>query len=206
MKKSLILIVFSLIILLGGCINSKSDNDKQSAVATTNLSVEVSLNEAISIAYQNAVNWDKKAQLYRGTSVDNDEGITGGDGKRRYWDILFGIPDTNKIFLVQIQDAEIKKAIDITSEDDTPIPKNYFIDNSEIKFDTPELLKKAKEITELYPGDDWAKGYNFRIAKDIDKSVILIDVIGWNKKRDEMKGLQFNANTGELYKNIEGSG
>lgn len=206
MKKSLILIVFSLIIMfIGGYMNSLPDNDNQSAIVTTNLSIELSLNEAIKIASQNALKWDKKAQLYSGTSVDNDEGITGDDGKRRYWNILFGIPDTNRIFLVQIKDAEIKESVDITSKGDTPMPKNYFIDDlSEIKFDTPELLKKAKEITELYPGDNWAKGYNFGISKDIEKNVILIDIIGWNKQRDKMKGLQFNANTGELYKNVEG--
>lgn len=186
-------------------MNPKTSNDAKPAVAGTDLAVELSLKQAIELAYSNAVGWDKRAKLFSATSADNDKGITGVDGKRRYWNIFFGIPDTNRVYLVQTKDEKIKESVELTSKGDSPQPKKFFIENLlEIKFDTPELLKKAKKITDLYPGKTWAKGYNFGISKDAEKNVVLIEIIGWNKKRDKMRGLQFNANTGELYLKTEG--
>jgi len=76
---------------------------------------------------------------------------------------------------------------------------DYFItDLSEIKFDSPELLKKAISTTKLYPSDTWEKGYSYGISKDIEKDIALTEIIGWDDEREEMKKLQFNASTGEL--------
>ncbi len=48
--------------------------------------------------------------------------------------------------------------------------ESHFISSVEkFKYDTPELLKKGQEITKIYPGDIFAKGYNFGFTKDPEK-------------------------------------
>ncbi|GGP14202.1 hypothetical protein [Oceanobacillus neutriphilus] len=77
------------------------------------------------------------------------------------------------------------------------------MDLSDIKYDSPELLKKAKEIRDLYPGDFFAKGYNFGITTDDRNGITLIKVIGWDKALKNMKYILFNAETGEFYTEFE---
>ncbi|MEK5530214.1 hypothetical protein MKX79_12630 [Viridibacillus sp. FSL R5-0468] len=48
----------------------------------------------------------------------------------------------------------------------------------DIKYDSPELLKIALKTGSIYPGKDWAKGYNFILRKDTERNINLILVIG----------------------------
>jgi len=195
MKKNYLLLFLSLCLLLNGCINHENNSEE--------LSSELTLNQAINLAYSDALNWNKEAKLIDATSIDNDEEQTGGDGKRRYWNITFGVPNTNDLFLVNIHDGKINERVDLPNEGE-PRPESYFVkDLSKINYDTPELLGKAKKITNLYPGDVFAKGYNFGITKDPEKDIVLIKIIGWDEERKNMKYLLFNGETGELYDEFE---
>ncbi|GGJ96391.1 hypothetical protein GCM10007063_18520 [Lentibacillus kapialis] len=165
----------------------------------------LTLIQAIKRAYPDALKWDKDARLIDAKSVDGDKRITRMNGKSSYWDITFGIPGTNKAFLVNIRDGEINNRTDITDESVVPLSDAYFItDLSKLKFDSPELLKKAMSTTKLYPIDTRKRRYIFGISKATEKDSMLVKIIGWDKKEEKMKRLQFNANTGELYKNAEG--
>ncbi|MFF2176190.1 hypothetical protein ACFVT8_07005 [Lysinibacillus sp. NPDC058147] len=70
----------------------------------------------------------------------------------------------------------------------------------DIIYDSPELLQKALKIGGIYPGKDWAKGYNFMLRKDIERNVPLLLVIGWNSEQTKMEAAGFNAATGEYIK------
>ncbi|MGY3188366.1 hypothetical protein [Lysinibacillus sp. TE18511] len=78
----------------------------------------------------------------------------GSNGKRKHWNISFGVPDTNKYFLVTIHDGKIDMVNDLTGEGTSPYPKKEFVLMKDIKYDSPELLKKALKVGSIYPGKD----------------------------------------------------
>ena len=79
----------------------------------------------------------------------------------------------------------------------SPYPQKEFIKLEDIKHDSPEMLKRALEMNIIYPGKDWAKGYNFMLIKDKVRNINLMLVIGWNREQTEMKAVGFNVSTGE---------
>lgn len=163
---------------------------------------ELSIKQAIELAYPPALKWNKNAQILQAINIDLDKPgkSIGSNGKRKYWNISFGVPDTNKYFLVTIHEGKIVRTIDLTSEGDSPYPKKEFIQMKDIKYDSPKLLKKALKMGSIYPGKDWAKGYNFMLRKDTERNINLILVIGWNSDQTKMKAAGFNASTGEYIK------
>lgn len=188
MKKIYILsfLIFSL--LLTGCLENN------------NPAKSLTLKQAINLANSEALIWHQEARLLDATSVDNDKKIAGSNGKRRYWNITFGVPNTRDMFLVNIHDGKINERLEIPNEGDENRPYSYFInDLSKINYDSPELLKKAKKITNLYPGDIFAKGYNFGITKHPEEGLILIKIIGWDKERKNIIYVFFDGETGEFY-------
>jgi hypothetical protein len=167
--------------------------------ATLKDKTELSLKQAIELAFPSALKWNKNAQLHDAINIDLDKPgkLIGSNGKRKYWNVAFGVPDTNKFFLVTIHEGKIDQVKDLTHKGDSPYPKNEFIQMEDIRCDSPELLKRALKIGGIYPGKDWAKGYNFWIIKDKKTNTSLILVIGWNSKNKQMKAIGFNATTGE---------
>lgn len=164
---------------------------------------ELSIKQAIELAYPSALKWNKYAQLLDAVNIDledKNEKSIGSYGKRRYWNIAFGEPDTNKFFLVTIHEGKIDQAKDLTGKGSSPYPKKEFIQMKDIKYDSPELLKKALKMGSIYPGKDWAKGYNFMLKKDTETNITLMLVIGWDKDQTKMKAAGFNASTGEYIK------
>lgn len=163
---------------------------------------ELSVIQAIELAYPSALEWNKNAQLLQGVNIDLDKPgkSIGSNGKRNYWNIDFGVPDTNKIFLVTIHEGDIVEAKDVGREEDSPYPKKEFIKLEDIKYDSPELLKKALKMDSIYPGKDWAKGFNFMIRKNTETNIPLMLVIGWNSDQTKMKAAGFNVKTGEYIK------
>lgn len=161
---------------------------------------ELSIKQAIELAYSSALKWNKKAQLLDAINIDLDkksEKPIGGNGKRKNWNIAFGVPNTNKFFLVTIHNGKTDKLNDLTKKGDSPYLKKEFIQLKNINYDSPELLKKALEMGSIYPGKNWAKGYNFIISKDRERNITFISIIGWNSDQTKMKTVDFNVKTGE---------
>ncbi|MDF2084440.1 hypothetical protein [Bacillus pseudomycoides] len=201
--KKIVFVVLVLLISIGtvekvSARSLQSTDDTLEAVKNQ----ELSIIQAIELAYPSALKWNKNAQLLQGVNIDRDKPgkLIGSNGKRKYWNIDFGVPDTNKIFLVTIYEGKIVEAKDVTGKDDSPYPKKEFIQMKDIKYDSPGLLKKALKMGSIYPGKDWAKGYNFIIRKDTERNINLILVIGWNSDQTKMKAVGFNASTGEYIK------
>lgn len=128
---------------------------------------QLSIKQAIDLAYPSALEWNEHAELLDAISIDLDKPgkSIGSNGKRKYWNISFGVPDTNKFYLVMIHEGKIDQVNDLTGEGTSPYPQKEFIRLEEIKYDSPELLKKALKMGNIYPGKDWAKGYNFMLKK-----------------------------------------
>lgn len=167
-------------------------------IGISNTKLNLTLKEAIGIAQKEARKWNKEARLYIGISVDRDEKQTGMDGRRKHWNIQFGIPGKTDWYLVSIRNGMVWKTKHLPNELDS-MPESYFISNvEEIKYDTPELLKRGKKISTIYPGDIFAKGYNFGFTKDPQKNIPLVMIIGWDQSKKNMIYLMFNAITGEL--------
>jgi len=141
--------------------------------------------------------------LFSGNSVDKDNTPTGMDGKRKHWNIEFGIPGKTDFYLVTIRDGKVNEKVHVPTGLEV-MPKSYFIARvEEFKYDTPELLKKGQKITKIYPGDTFAKGYNFSFTKALQKNIPIVMVIGWDKDKENMIYLAFNAVTGELEEEFE---
>ncbi|MCL1698355.1 MULTISPECIES: hypothetical protein [unclassified Lysinibacillus] len=160
---------------------------------------ELSIVEAIELANPAALKWDKSAQLLMAINIDLDKPWTsiGSNGKRKNWNILFGVPDTNKSYVVTIHEGKIDHSDDYTVDGTSPYPKKEFIQINDIKYDSPEMLKKARSMGYIYPGKDWGKGYNFMLSKDTERDIPLLIVIGWNNDQTKMEAAGFNASTGE---------
>jgi hypothetical protein len=163
---------------------------------------ELSIRQAIELAFSPALKWNEDAQLLQAINIDLDKPgkSIGSNGKRKHWNISFGVPDTNKYFLVTIHDGKIDMVNDLTGEGTSPYPKKEFVLMKDIKYDSPELLKKALKVGGIYPGKDWAKGFNFMLRKDTERNINLLLVIGWNSDQTNMEAAGFNASTGEYIK------
>ncbi len=199
--KNLVLIIF--VLLCSMCTVEKVSAHSFSSAAEDAAVVvnqpELSIKQAIELAYPSAQKWNKKAQLLQAINIDLDlpGNSDGSNGKRKFWNISFGIPDTNKFFLVTIHEGKIDKAQELTGKGDTPKSKNEFVKLEDIHYDSPKLLKKALEMGTIYPGKEWAKGYNFMLSKDTVTNRNQMLVVGWNKKQTKMKAAGFDSTTGE---------
>lgn len=207
MKKNLLLLFIC--VFLVSCQQSTGqdttmDSNIEAEVAFSPvIEMGLTLKEALEIAHEEALKWNKKAMLYSGTSVDKDKTPTGMEGRRKHWNIEFGIPGKKDYYLVTIRDGMVQDKVHVPNEMDI-MPENQFISKvEEFNYDTPELLKRAQKITKIYPGDNFAKGYNFGFTKHLQKNVPIVTVIGWDQAKENMIYLMFNAVTGELEDNFE---
>lgn len=173
--KKIILVVFLLLFSIGTVETTTArtiDMDKDTLEEVIE-PWELSIKQAIDLAYTMALEWDENAQLLQAINIDLDKPgkPIGSNGKRKYWNIDFGVPETNKVFLITIHEGKIEQAQDVTRKGDSPYLQKEFIHLEDINFDSPELLKKALKIGSIYPGDGWAKGYNFMLRKDFETNI-----------------------------------
>ncbi|MGE7839800.1 hypothetical protein ACQKNX_03310 [Lysinibacillus sp. NPDC093712] len=126
-----------------------SSNKKSEVSFFPDTEMSLTLKEAIEIAQKEALKWNKEAMLYGGNSVDKDNTPTGMEGKRKHWNIEFGIPGKTDFYLVTIRDGKANEKAHVPAGLEV-MPKSYFIASvDEFKFDTPELLKKGQKNTKI---------------------------------------------------------
>ena len=63
-----------------------------------------------------------------------------------------------------IHNGKVEEINDLTNNGDSHYQKRVCT-NEDIKYDSPELLKRALKIGGIYPGKDWAKGYELYASK-----------------------------------------
>lgn len=179
-KNWTILIIFITLLLLAFFILFSNGHKRENVVSTANSindGKEISVKEAYNIALKRAKEWDKNAELYFLTSVDDssNESSKGIHGKRRYWNINFVVPSQEKQVLISISDKKITNFIEGTDK----IPESSTIYSNELVLDSPEILQKSKKLFELKPGQFWAEGYHF--ALDKFEGQVYLTVVGLNK-------------------------
>lgn len=155
----------------------------------------LTLNEALRIASNKATEWDSKSVLLSMTSVDNPaltEKYDGHDGKRRYWNFQFAIPNTDKLLLITIHDGQVISSSEVKESN---INENLFISQNEIKLTSQDAIKKCSSYFNIKPGVNWAAGYHFTLDK-VDGKPILSIVC--SDKEGYFSTISFNAKSGEL--------
>ncbi|CAG9623752.1 hypothetical protein [Sutcliffiella rhizosphaerae] len=144
MKIIIPVVILSLISF--GPVEEASDSSLKSFKENLELfeNQELSLKQAIDLTYSSALEWDENAQILQAVNIDLDKPrkSIGSNGKRKYWNISFGVPETNKLFLVTIHEGKINQAQDVTRKGDSPYPKKEFTNLEDINYDSPKLLKK----------------------------------------------------------------
>jgi hypothetical protein len=159
---------------------------------------ELTLKEAYTVALVKAKQWDSKAMLSYLGSVDNPDignKIDGSDGKRRYWNVLFTAPETNKALILTIHDKEFVNVVSTVGGTSGSHKKENLIVPEDIILDSPEALKIAKTTYKLKPGQNWAIGYHFNIYKTNNKAIL--EVVGLNEK-NKFTQIYFDATTGNF--------
>lgn len=179
---SILCILFILIVICGHQNQQPIDNKA------------LSLREAYELALEEAKKWNEHVALYSITSTDKpveEESSYGTDGKRCFWSIDFTIPNKNEHYIVTIKNGQVLEKITAKGLNK---PEDLIF-SKDIKFDSPQLLIKAKRYFDLKQGSTWAKGYHFNLNKF--DAIPVIGVVGWDKNGCFSK-VYFNAFTGEL--------
>lgn len=158
------------------------------------------------------------------TSTDSaeepQERTDGVDGKRNAWNVLFGSKNGNISISISIRNGEAT-VNDVDENKDNLLMKGQYA-FSDVKIDSPEVVKKAIEVLDMQPGnpqieDDWIKGYHFTIAGFItdpnsSKTHLFLRVIGIspnspNSENDSLRmNVLFDVTTGEIWSASEMTG
>jgi hypothetical protein len=174
---SCLLIIFLVIVNLIGHEGIASDG-------------EITLKEAINIGLDRAGKWNENASLASVTSVDEEMGGTrGATGKRYKWTLSFVAPSIDQQLFLGISKGEVS----FVHEGKGPSFEAIKLDD--IKFDSPYLVKMAKEKFNLQKGVDWATGYNFTLDSENGKPTVT--VLG-NDKDSLFTRIIFDAKNGEV--------
>ncbi|MCQ2523680.1 MAG: hypothetical protein MJ123_05010 [Lachnospiraceae bacterium] len=168
-----------------------------------NIKIELSLEEAVKIAYIEANKLFPNLRLTEVHSYDNDDDISnvaGNDGKRQWWYVNFGNELDNYVSIL-IYNGEVCVIEKFDSNSN-----NGLFDLEDLLITSEEAVKKSKEIG-LIGGDpleknDWASGYNFKVeyASLIDNpedKKIFFEVIGYSPKGN-FTHIDFDATNGEI--------
>lgn len=158
------------------------------------------------------------------TSTDSaeepQERTDGVDGKRNAWNVLFGSKNGNISISISIRNGKAT-ANDVDENKDNLLRKGQYT-FSDVKVDSPEVVKKAIEVLDMQSGnpqieDDWIKGYHFTIAGFItdpnsSKPRLFLRVIGIspnspNSENDSLRmNVLFDVTTGEIFSASEMTG
>lgn len=131
---------------------------------------ELTLKEAIAIGLKQARVWNKDAALYSVTSVDEKEGGTRGETGRRFnWNMDFMVPGKEGLLGVFISEGKVVLVHEGHGNDpDDPIK------TTDLVYDSPALVQKAKDTYHLQKSLDWATGYQFTLFRLNGKTVATV--------------------------------
>ena len=134
----------------------------------------LTLMEAYKLSFEEANKWNSKSKLYFMTSTDSfetDREIHDVSGKRRNWNLMYVVPDTNKWLIIEIRDGQIWHSKEVNQFN---APTSKLIDFNETLIDSPQALKNAIDYFNLKPGEQWAKGYHFVLDKKDNEPILTV--------------------------------
>lgn len=150
-----------------------------------------SMKEAVHLGLTRAKAWDSRAALISATSVDDreTEWNKGRDGRRSDWNLIYGVPNTDKSLIVSIRKHQIQEK---------EIRDTFYAEDSiqicEIVVNSPELVRKAIKKYHLKPGITWAEGYHFILFKS--KGTPFFAVVGRDQENRHTK-IYFHPKDGQ---------
>ncbi|MBT2761954.1 hypothetical protein [Paenibacillus sp. ISL-20] len=204
--------VFLLYALKIGPLNGPAQKPVERALSTTSEKTDekkyLTAMEAWRLGYEEAKkHTEEEPLLIDLTSTDSvvvpQERNDGMDGKRNAWNVLFGSRNGSISILISIRNG--KATADNVKKNKTNLLMKGQYAISDVKIDSPEVVKKAIEVLGMQPGnpqieDDWIKGYHFNIAGFItdpksSKSRLLLRVTGIspNSPNNENDSLRMNV-------------
>jgi hypothetical protein len=221
--------VFLLYALKIGPFNGPAQKPVERAVSTTSEKTDekkyLTAMEAWRLGYEEAKkHTEEEPLLIDLTSTDSvvvpQERNDGMDGKRNAWNVLFGSRNGSISILISIRNG--KATADNVKKNKTNLLMKGQYAISDVKIDSPEVVKKAIEVLGMQPGnpqieDDWIKGYHFNIAGFItdpksSKSRLLLRVTGIspnspNNENDSLRmNVFFDVTTGKILSASEMTG
>jgi hypothetical protein len=213
--------VFLLYALKIGPFDGPPQKPVEQALSTTSEKTDekkyLTAMEAWRLGYEEAKkHTEEEPLLIDLTSTDSvvvpQERNDGTDGKRNAWNVLFGSKKGNLSILISIRNGKAT-ADDVKKNKTNLLMKGQYA-ISDVKIDSPEVVKKAIEVLGMLPGnpqieDDWIKGYHFNIAGFItdpksSKPRLLLRVTGIspnspNSENDSLRmNIFFDVTTGEM--------
>lgn len=223
-------VIFLLLFVLKiGPSNGPAQKPVESTLSTTsektNEKKYLTAMEAWRLGYEEAKkHTEEEPLLIDLTSTDSaeepQERTDGVDGKRNAWNVLFGSKNGNISISISIRNGEAT-VNDVDENKDNLLMKGQYA-FSDVKIDSPEVVKKAIEVLDMQPGnpqieDDWIKGYHFTIAGFItdpnsSKTRLFLRVIGIspnspNSENDSLRmNVLFDVTTGEIFSASEMTG
>ena len=151
----------------------------------------ITMKQAIDMGYKQAKKWFKNPQLVKAMSADTFDTpskVSGVDGKRRTWSMIFLNPNNYQHCYFYIVDGNIV-------EDDKPsaysdVFKEPTIHDKDITMTDTEALQIAVKKKGLKPGNPesgWAVGYHFELEyasyyPNQNKQYLVMEVYGTSPK------------------------
>lgn len=222
-------VIFLLFALKIGPSNGPAQQPVEPTLPTTSEKTDekkyLTAMEAWRLGYEEAKkHTEEEPLLIDLTSTDNavvpQERTDGVDGKRNAWNIRFGSKNGNISISISIRNGKAT-ADNVEENKDNLLMKGQYA-FSDVKIDSPEVVKKAIEVLDMQPGnpqieDDWIKGYHFTIAGFItdpnsSKTRLFLRVIGIspnspNSENDSLRmNVLFDVTTGEIFSASEMTG
>ncbi|MBA4495581.1 hypothetical protein ACFO25_15370 [Paenactinomyces guangxiensis] len=158
------------------------------------IQTEITLKEAVTKANAEAKKWNPLASLILITSADafdpNIKGPTEGkQGKRRMWNLIFGVPGTDQSLLVKIEENKISNVKEIQEL----VRPGEVVPLDQIAVDSPFLVEQAIQEFGMKPGVHFARGYHFELFSDNHR--LFFSVEGLNQRNKRIR-VFFNPNNG----------
>lgn len=150
---------------------------------------QLTLKEAVEKGTQHARKINPNFQLVYVTSVESNDGMEQ-EGRCRSWNLIFGIPDSYQGLTVKVENGEVVRSHQVQEK----ILPDVVFQPQEIRWDSPDLLKRAQEEYNLRPSQGFGKGYHFKVTKD--QGYLFIGVSGWDKS-GRAQTIYFNSENGK---------
>lgn len=196
---TILLVTLLLTVFVLGIVNNRNNQPPvdQRRIQTGSGPISTTLQEALTIARDRALQWQPDAAALKAQSIDVGDpnpANAGGDGLRNSWDIEFtSLSDRNKFLIVDV----ISGTVDSVLEDSGSGENEPYLPQT-IATDSPNAISIAKTAQpNLLPGgsNSRAKGYHFVLQPD-SAGVPVINVMGELNGKPAM--VTINASSGQI--------
>lgn len=165
--------------------------------SSTEISPAITARQAYTVGLKAARDWNPGAQLRMLTSADIQSDLNtiyGENGTRKYWNMVFGIPESSQSLSISIVNGKIFREQRVVSM--APL-----IQMPDSQFDSPLAVRVAQQHYDLQPGRYFAVGYHFTINPSTTGHNAIMTVYGLDKN-GYFSQVMFNMGNGKVVQAI----